>query len=161
MLFRSGKELAIRKKLLEDDNIDAVIGLPGNLFYSTGIPVCIIVLKKCRKNDKILFINASSDEHYEKGKRQNYLRDEDVNKIVDTYQFRKEESRYSRQVSLQEIKDNDYNLNITRYVSLAQEEKPIDLQEVHDKLVEIEAEIVKARDKHNEFLKELGLPPLV
>lgn len=161
VLFRGGKELAIRKKLLEDDNIDAVIGLPGNLFYSTGIPVCIIVLKKCRKNDKILFINASSDEHYEKGKRQNYLRDEDVNKIVDTYQFRKEESRYSRQVSLQEIKENEYNLNITRYVSLAQEEKPIDLQEVHDKLVEIEAEIVKARDKHNEFLKELGLPPLV
>ena len=161
VLFRGGKELAIRKKLLEDDNIDAVIGLPGNLFYSTGIPVCIIVLKKCRKNDKILFINASSDEHYEKGKRQNYLRDEDVNKIVDTYQFRKEESRYSRQVSLQEIKENDYNLNITRYVSLAQEEKPIDLQEVHEKLVEIEKEIVKARDKHNEFLKELGLPPLV
>ena len=161
VLFRGGKELAIRKKLLEDDNIDAVIGLPGNLFYSTGIPVCIIVLKKCRKNDKILFINASSDEHYEKGKRQNYLRDEDVNKIVETYQFRKEESRYSRQVSLQEIKENDYNLNITRYVSLAQEEKPIDLQEVHDKLVEIEKEIVKARDKHNEFLKELGLPPLV
>ncbi len=161
VLFRGGKELAIRKKLLEDDNIDAVIGLPGNLFYSTGIPVCIIVLKKCRKNDKILFINASSDEHYEKGKRQNYLRDEDVKKIVDTYQFRKEESRYSRQVSLQEIKENEYNLNITRYVSLAQEEKPIDLQEVHDKLVEIEAEIVKARDKHNEFLKELGLPPLV
>ena len=161
VLFRGGKELIIRKKLLEDDNIDAVIGLPGNLFYSTGIPVCILVLKKCRKNDKILFINASSDEHYEKGKRQNYLRDEDVNKIVDTYQFRKEESRYSRQVSLQEIKENDYNLNITRYVSLAQEEKPIDLQEVHDKLVEIEKEIVKARDKHNEFLKELGLPPLL
>lgn len=161
VLFRGGKELAIRKKLLEDDNIDAVIGLPGNLFYSTGIPVCIIVLKKCRKNDKILFINASSDEHYEKGKRQNYLRDEDVNKIVETYQFRKEELRYSRQVSLQEIKENDYNLNITRYVSLAQEEKPIDLQEVHDKLVEIEKEIVKARDKHNEFLKELGLPPLL
>ena len=161
VLFRGGKELAIRKKLLEDDNIDAVIGLPGNLFYSTGIPVCIIVLKKCRKNDKILFINASSDEHYEKGKRQNYLRDEDVNKIVDTYQFRKEESRYSRQVSLQEIKENDYNLNIPRYVSLAQEEKTIDLQDVHDKLVEIEKEIVKARDKHNEFLKELGLPPLV
>jgi type I restriction enzyme M protein len=161
VLFRSGKELAIRKKLLEDDNIDAVIGLPGNLFYSTGIPVCILVLKKCRKNEKILFINASSDEHYEKGKRQNYLRDKDVDDIVDTYQFRKEISRYSRQVSLQEIKENDYNLNITRYVSLAQEEKLIDLQEVHDKLVEIEKEIVKARDKHNEFLKELGLSPLV
>ncbi len=161
VLFRSGKEMAIRKKLLEDDNIDAVIGLPANLFYSTGIPVCILVLKKCRKNEKILFINASSDEHYEKGKRQNYLRDKDVDDIVETYQFRTEKPRYSRQVSLQEIKENDYNLNITRYVSLAQEEKPIDLQEVHDKLVEIEKEIVKARDTHNEFLKELGLPPLV
>lgn len=161
VLFRGGKELAIRKKLLEDDNIDAVIGLPSNLFYSTGIPVCILVLKKCRKNEKILFINASSDEHYEKGKRQNVLRDKDVNDIVETYQYRREISRYSRQVSLQEIKENDYNLNITRYVSLAQEEKQIDLQEVHDKLVEIEKEIVKARDKHNEFLKELGLPPLV
>ena len=161
VLFRGGKELAIRKKLLEDDNIDAVIGLPSNLFYSTGIPVCILVLKKCRKNEKILFINASSDEHYEKGKRQNVLRDKDVDDIVETYQYRREISRYSRQVSLQEIKENDYNLNITRYVSLAQEEKQIDLQEVHDKLVEIEKEIVKARDKHNEFLKELGLPPLV
>ena len=161
VLFRGGKELAIRKKLLEDDNIDAVIGLPANLFYSTGIPVCILVLKKCRKNEKILFINASSDEHYEKGKRQNYLRDNDVEDIVKTYQFRTDKPRYSRQVSLQEIKDNDYNLNITRYISLAQEEKTIDLQEVHDKLVEIEKEIIKARDKHNEFLKELGLPPLV
>ena len=161
VLFRGGKELAIRKKLLEDDNIDAVIGLPSNLFYSTGIPVCILVLKKCRKNEKILFINASSDEHYEKGKRQNVLRDKDVDDIVETYQYRREISRYSRQVSLQEIKENDYNLNITRYVSLAQEEKQIDLQEVHDKLVETEKEIVKARDKHNEFLKELGLPPLV
>lgn len=160
VLFRGGKELDIRKKLLEDDNIDAVIGLPANLFYSTGIPVCIIVLKKCRKHDKILFINASSDEHYEKGKRQNYLRDEDVEKIVDTYQFRKEESRYSRQVSLQEIKDNDYNLNITRYVSLAQEEKQIDLQEVHDKLVELEKEIVSAKAEHNKYLRELGLPEL-
>ena len=160
VLFRGGKELDIRKKLLEDDNIDAVIGLPANLFYSTSIPVCIIVLKKCRKHDKILFINASSDEHYEKGKRQNYLRDEDVEKIVDTYQFRKEESRYSRQVSLQEIKDNDYNLNITRYVSLAQEEKQIDLQEVHDKLVELEKEIVSAKAEHNKYLRELGLPEL-
>lgn len=160
VLFRGGKELDIRKKLLEDDNIDAVIGLPANLFYSTGIPVCIIVLKKCRKHDKILFINASSDEHYEKGKRQNYLRDEDVEKIVNTYQFRKEESRYSRQVSLQEIKDNDCNLNITRYVSLAQEEKQIDLQEVHDKLVELEKQIVSAKSEHNKYLRELGLPEL-
>ena len=160
VLFRGGKELAIRKKLLEDDNIDAVIGLPANLFYSTGIPVCIIVLKKCRKNDKILFINASSDEHYEKDKRQNKLRDEDVNKIIDTYQYRYEEPRYSRQVSLQEIKENDYNLNITRYVSLAKEEDPVDLLEVSKQLQSIEDKIEEARNKHNVFLNELGLPEL-
>ena len=161
VLFRGGKEYDIRKKLLKDDSIDAVIGLPANLFYSTGIPVCILVLKKCRKHDSILFINASSDEHYEKGKRQNRLREEDVTKIVDTYQFRKEEIRYSRRVTLQEIKDNDYNLNITRYVSLSQEEKQIDLFAVNKRLIEIEQDIDQARKKHNEFLKELGLPPLV
>lgn len=159
-LFRGGKEYDIRKKLLEDDNIDAVIGLPANLFYSTGIPVCILVLKKCRKSDKILFINASSEEHYEKGKRQNNLREEDVNLIVDTYQKRNAEPRYSRLVSMSEIKENDYNLNITRYVNLTQDEKPIDLQEVHDRLVVIENDIINARNRHNEFLKELGLPPI-
>ena len=160
VLFRGGKELAIRKKLLEDDNIDAVIGLPANLFYSTGIPVCIIVLKKCRKNDKILFINASSDEHYEKGKRQNYLRDEDVDKIVTRYQDREYEPRYSRQVSLQEIRDNDYNLNITRYVNLSKEEEEIDLYAVNRQLQDIEKKIIESRDRHNAFLRELGLPEL-
>lgn len=161
VLFRGGKEYEIRKKLLEDDYIDAVIGLPANLFYSTGIPVCVLVLKKCRKHEQILFINASSDEHYEKGKRQNKLRKEDVDLIVETYQNRREISRYSRPVSLSEIKENDFNLNITRYVNLSKEEEPIDLLEVNKKLVALEKEIQLARDKHNEFLKELGLPPLV
>lgn len=160
VLFRGGKELAIRKKLIEDDNIDAIIGLPTNLFYSTGIPVCLIVLKKCRKNDKILFINASSDEHYEKGKRQNYLRDEDVNKIVTTYQYRKEETRYSRQVSLQEIKKNEYNLNITRYVNLSKEEEQIDLLVINRELKKINMQIENARNRHNKFLRELGLPEI-
>jgi len=157
VLFRSGKEFDIRKKLLEDDNIDAVIGLPANLFYSTGIPVCILVLKKCRKNDKILFINASGEEHYEKGKRQNYLRDEDVDKIVETYQFRKEEPRYSRQVQLSEIKENDYNLNITRYVNLSKEEEQIDLTTVAKQLKECDRKIADAQEKFNGYLKELGL----
>lgn len=161
VLFRGGKEYEIRKKLLEDDYIDAVIGLPANLFYSTGIPVCILVLKKCRKHEQILFINASSEEHYEKGKRQNKLRKEDVNLIVETYQNRREISRYSRPVSLSEIKENDFNLNITRYVNLSKEEEPIDLLEVNKKLVALEKEIQQARDRHNEFLKELGLPPLI
>lgn len=160
VLFRGGKELDIRRKLLEDDNIDAVIGLPANLFYSTGIPVCIIVLKKCRKHDKILFINASGEEHYEKGKRQNNLREEDVDKIVETYQFRKEETRYSRQVSLQEIKDNDYNLNITRYVNLSVEEEPTDLQAVTKQLKECDEKILEARTRLNVYLRELGLEPL-
>ena len=158
VLFRGGKEETIRKKLLSDDNIDAVIGLPANLFYSTGIPVCILVLKKCRRTDDILFINASSEEHYEKGKRQNSLRPEDINKIVETYQFRREENRYSRKVYMREIKDNGYNLNISRYVNLSKEEEKIDLAEVHRQLVATEEKFETARQKHNEFLKELGLP---
>lgn len=157
VLFRGGKEETIRKKLLSDDNIDAVIGLPANLFYSTGIPVCILVLKKCRRTDDILFINASSEEHYEKGKRQNSLRPEDINKIVETYQFRREENRYSRKVYMREIKDNSYNLNISRYVNLSKEEEKIDLAEVHRQLVATKKKIESARQKHNEFLKELGL----
>lgn len=157
VLFRGGKEETIRKKLLSDDNIDAIIGLPANLFYSTGIPVCILVLKKCRRTNDILFINASSEEHYEKGKRQNSLRPEDINKIVETYQFRREENRYSRKVYMREIKDNGYNLNISRYVNLSKEEEKIDLAEVHRQLVATEEKIEAARQKHNDFLKELGL----
>ena len=157
VLFRGGKEELIRKKLLTDGNIDAVIGLPANLFYSTGIPVCILVLKKCKMNDDVLFINASSDENFKKGKRQNALRDSDVKKIVETYQYRKNIERYSRRVSMCEIKDNDYNLNISRYVSTAKEEAPIDLNEVHKKLVDIDIKIENARNRHNTFLKELGL----
>ena len=92
VLFRSGAEERIRTKLLKDNNIDAVIGLPANLFYSTGIPVCILVLKKCKKHNDVLFINAA--EHFEKGKRQNYLREgndgapDDIQKIIDAYRFR-------------------------------------------------------------------------
>lgn len=157
VLFRGGKEETIRKKLLSDDNIDAVIGLPANLFYSTGIPVCILVLKKCRRTDDILFINASSEEHYKKGKRQNSLRPEDINKIVKTYQFRIEENRYARKVYMREIKENGYNLNISRYVNLSKEEEKIDLSEVHRQLVATEKKIEATRQKHNDFLKELGL----
>lgn len=160
VLFRGGKEEVIRKELIKRDYIDAIIGLPSNLFYSTGIPVCVIVLKKCRKNDRILFINASSDEHYGKGKRQNYLRDEDVDAIIDAYKSRTTMPRYAREVSLSEIKENGYNLNITRYVNLSKEEEPVDLAAVHGRLDEIEKEIEAARSKHNKFLAELGLPLL-
>ncbi|MCE5276518.1 MAG: type I restriction-modification system subunit M [Planctomycetaceae bacterium] len=158
VLFRGGAEERIRTKLLDDGHIDTVIGLPANLFYSTGIPVCILVLKKCKKPDDVLFINAS--EHFQKGKRQNQLTEEDINKIIETYQFRKKEKRYSRRVGMKEIVANDYNLNISRYVSTAQQEQEIDLAATHDELVEIEKAIQAAKTKHNGYLKELGLPPL-
>ena len=161
VLFRGGKEEVIRKELIIKDYIDAIIGLPANLFYSTGIPVCIIVLKKCRKNDKILFINASSEENYEKGKRQNYLREEDVEKIIEAYNSRATISRYAREVSLSEIKENGYNLNITRYVNLSKDEEAVDLAAVQAKLVDIEKEITTARDEHNKFLRELGLKEIM
>jgi type I restriction enzyme M protein len=108
VLFRGGAEERIRTKLLTDGHIDTVIGLPSNLFYSTGIPVCILVLKKCKKPDDVLFINAS--EHFKKGKRQNRLRDEDIEKVISTYQFRKEEDRYSKRIPMERIREEGYNL---------------------------------------------------
>ena len=161
VLFRGGKEEVIRKELIKKDYIDAIIGLPANLFYSTGIPVCIIVLKKCRKNDKILFINASSEEHYEKGKRQNYLREVDVEKIIEAYKSRATIGRYAREVSLSEIKENGYNLNITRYVNLSKDEEVVDLNAIHNQLKETELAIIRAREEHNSFLAELGLPQII
>lgn len=161
VLFRGGKEEFIRKELLKKDYIDSIIGLPANLFYSTGIPVCVIVLKKCRKNDKILFINASSEEHYEKGKRQNFLREKDIEDIIEAYKNRETISRYAREVPLSEIKDNGYNLNISRYINLSKDEEIIDLNKVNERLTEIEKEIIKARDEHNHYLEELGLPKLL
>lgn len=159
VLFRGGSEERIRTKLLKDGHIDTVIGLPSNLFYSTGIPVCILVLKKCKQPDDVLFINAT--EHFIKSKRQNQLTDENIAKIIETYQFRKEEPRYARRVEMEEIEKNGYNLNISRYISTASAETEIDLQTVNTELVTLEKDIQAARDKHNAFLKELGLPPLV
>ncbi|HNQ93579.1 MAG TPA: type I restriction-modification system subunit M [Anaerolineales bacterium] len=158
VLFRGGAEERIRTKLLKDNHIDTVIGLPANLFYSTGIPVCILILKKCKKYDDVLFINAS--EHFEKGKRQNQLLPEHIEKIINTYKDRTDEDRYSRRVSMEEIEKNNYNLNISRYVSTATEEEEIDLAAVHGQLKALEERISDAKKKHNEFLKELGLPPL-
>ena len=155
VLFRGGAEERIRTKLLKDGHIDTVIGLPANLFYSTGIPVCILVLKKCKKPDDVLFINAA--EHFAKGKRQNQLTDEHIAKIIQTYQFREEEARYSRRVGMAEIEKNDFNLNISRYISTAVGEAEIDLEATHRELVDIEEAITAARDKHNAFLRELGL----
>lgn len=158
VLFRGGAEARIREKLLKDGHIDTVIGLPANLFFSTGIPVCILVLKKCKKPDDVLFINAS--EHFEKGKRQNKLLLGHIEKIINTYQYRTETDRYSRRVDMDEIEKNNFNLNISRYVSTAKPEPKIDLKETNEKLVSLEKDIIAAKNKHNQFLNELGLPPL-
>ncbi|WP_429185504.1 type I restriction-modification system subunit M [Aeromonas veronii] len=167
VLFRGGAEARIRTKLIKDGHIDTIIGLPANLFFSTGIPVCILVLKKCKKPDDVLFINAS--ECYDKGKRQNRLLRTDemlngdighIEKIIDTYQFRKEEARYSRRVSMEEIEKNDFNLNISRYVSTTEAEEEIKLAVVHADLLAVERKITEAKLRHNEYLKELGLPLL-
>lgn len=161
VLFRGGAEEKIRKKLLKDGNIDAIIGLPPNLFFSTGIPVCILVLKKCKKFEDVLFINASDKKYYEKGKRQNILLPSHIDKIIETYQYRKEDDKtYSRRVSMKEIEKNNFNLNISRYVSNIEEEELIDLIQVNKNLSLIEDKIILAKNKHNEFLKELGLPEL-
>ena len=158
VLFRGGVEERIRTKLLKEGHIDTVIGLPANLFYSTGIPVCIVVLKKCKRTDDILFINAS--EHFEKGRRQNSLRDKDIERIVETYKYRAEGERYARRVQMAEIEANGYNLNISRYVSTTVEEKRIDLSEVHRQLAENKAALAEAEAVHNAFLRELGLKEL-
>ena len=158
VLFRSGVESRIRTKLLKDGHIDTVIGLPANLFFSTGIPVCILVLKKCKKPDDVLFINAS--EHFEKGRRQNLLLPEHIDKIVETYQYRKEEERYARRVSMEEIEKNDFNINISRYVRTSEGEAEIDLAAVNTRLGDIEKRIAESAKTHNQYLKELGLPPV-
>jgi len=159
VLFRGGAEAKIRRKLLEDGHIDTVIGLPANLFYSTGMPVCILVLKKCKKHDDVLFINAA--EHFEKGKRQNSLSDAHIAKISAAYRERPEHvERYARRVRMDEIKRNDFNLNISRYVSTAKPETPVDLSATHTELVETTKQVRQSTAKHNAFLKELGLSPL-
>lgn len=158
VLFRGGAEERIRTKLLKDGHIDTVIGLPASLFFSTGIPVCILVLKKCKKPDDVLFINAA--KHFEPGKRQNQLLPEHIDKILDTYQHRREEDRYSMRVSMERIAKEGYNLNISRYVSTAEAEDEVDITAVNLELVSLEQKIDAATKRHNEFLKELGLPEL-
>ena len=157
VLFRGASEGAIRKYLIEDRNVlDAVIGLPANIFYGTSIPTVILVFKKCREHgDNILFIDASNE--FEKGKNQNNLTNNHVEKIVNTYVNRETIDKYSYVASMDEIKENDYNLNIPRYVDTFEEEEPIDLQVVSDKIKSIDEEIVAIDEKLAVYLKELGL----
>ena len=157
VLFRGNAEGVIRRFLIEKKNyIDAVIGLPANIFYGTSIPTCILVLKKCRKDDDaILFIDASKE--FEKVKTQNKLREQHIAKIVETYRDRKEIDKYSHLASLKEIADNDYNLNIPRYVDTFEEEEPIDIKTVMAEIKSLEAERAELDKEIEVYLKELGI----
>jgi type I restriction enzyme M protein len=157
VLFRGAAEGHIRKFLIKEKNyLDAVIGLPANLFYGTGIPTCILVFKKCREKDSdIMFIDASNE--FEKVKTQNVLKDEHVNKIINAYKNREEIDKYSRPVELTEVKENDYNLNIPRYVDTFEDEEEVDLEEVATKIIEIDKEMAKVDEEIKKFCLELGI----
>jgi len=156
VLFRGGAEEKIRRAIIEKFNyLDAVIGLAPNLFYGTSIPACILVFKKCREKDDILFIDAS--KLYEKGKNQNYLKDEHIKQIIETYQDRKEIDKFSHLASLEEIKENDFNLNIPRYVDTFEEEEPIDINEVAKEIKALETKEKEINKKIAEFCKELNI----
>jgi type I restriction enzyme M protein len=156
-LFRSGAEGVIRKYIIEKQNyLDAVIGLPSNLFYGTSIPATVLVFRKCRQSDQdILFIDASRE--FEKEKNQNKLTDAHVDKIFDTYFNRTEIDKYSHKATLAEIAENDYNLNIPRYVDTFEAEEEIDINEVAQKLQKLKSEELNLQAKLSEFCKELNI----
>ena len=161
VLFRGAAEGHIRRYLIEDCNwLDAVIGLPANIFYGTSIPTCILVLKKQRQNlNDILFIDASGEENFKKVGNHNQLRSKDIERIVSTYRARdvKGVDKYSHVAELSEIAENDYNLNIPRYVDTFEEEEPIDLTKLSEKLVALEKEIGKTEKVIAGFCKELEI----
>ena len=157
VLFRGAAEGHIRKFLIKDRNyLDAVIGLPANIFYGTSIPTCILVFKKCRKaDDNILFINAS--RQFGKVGNQNQLREEDVDEITNTYRQRLVTPKYSYTATLDEIEDNDYNLNIPRYVDTFEAENAINLSEIVDKLNAVDNEIKAIDEVIAGFANDLGI----
>lgn len=157
VLFRGAAEAAIRRYLIEEKNyLDTVIGLPANIFYGTSIPTCILVFKKCRENDdSILFIDASNE--FEKAKNQNHLSDENVEKIITTFQSRESIDKYSYSATSEDIQKNDYNLNIPRYVDSFEEEEPIDLRLVAKQLEVIDERIDEVDRELEKYFKELGM----
>ena len=157
VLFRGAAEEVIRTKIIKDYNLlDAVIGLPANLFFGTSIPTCILVMKKCRNNsDNVVFIDAS--KYFENGKNQNYLREEDIQRILDAYKERKDIDKFMRVASLEEIKENEFNLNIPRYVDTFEEEEPIDIHAVMSEIKELESKRDELDKEIERYLKELGL----
>ena len=162
VLFRGAAEGRIRQKVIEENLLDAVIGLPENLFYGTSIPACILVFKKNRPNTDVLFIDASKKDEdgnprYIKASNQNELAPEHIDAIVEAYQSLVNQRREFFHVTLDEIKENEYNLNIPRYVDTFEEEAPIDLQQVQSNIARLKTEIAEAEKQMDTYLKELGL----
>jgi len=157
ILFRGGAEAAIRKGLLEEDVVEAIIGLPSNLFYGTGIPASIVILNRSKaleKKEQVLFINGAGD--FEPGKNQNVLRDKDIEKLVSAYYTWDNQEKYCRVVDIKEIRENDYNLNIARYIDSAEEEEQIDVGVAVAELRQLEEERKEIETTMYGFLKELG-----
>ena len=154
VLFRGAAEGKIRAKLVEENLLDVIIGLPEKLFYGTGIPAVILVFRKRKSDDKILFIDASRD--YSSDKKQNVLRREDIDKIIATCKARQSVDRYAYLASLEEVRNNDYNLNIPRYVDTFEEEPEIDMQAVLAERVSLKAELEHLEKEMEQHLKELG-----
>ena len=157
VLFRGASEGKIRKQIIDLNLLDAVIGLPENLFFGTGIPAAILILKKNRTKKEVLFIDASREGHYEKDKNQNKLREEDLREIEKVYNNYETIDKYSYVATLDEIKENDYNLNIPRYVDTFEEEEMVDMEEVAENIVNIKAELQEVEEEMAKCLKELGL----
>jgi len=157
VLFRGAAEGHIRKYLIEEKNyLDAVIGLPANIFYGTSIPTCILVFKKCRENpENIIFIDASRE--FDKAKTQNVLRQQDIDKIINTYRKREAIEKYSYVATLEEIAENDYNLNIPRYVDTFEEEESIDINAVAKEIQELDKQITDTDKSIAAFCKELNI----
>ena len=166
-LFRGSSEGHIRKQLIDENLLEAVIGLPANLFFGTGIPACILIFNRAKgKNKDVLFIDASSQ--FEAGKNQNRLRDSDIEKILNTYlEFKGGdpldsaegvviENKYAYRATLKEIQENDYNLNIPRYVDTFEEEEPVDIAATQQSIAEIKKDLASIEQKMESYLKELG-----
>lgn len=154
VLFRGASEGKIRRKLIDENLLDAVIGLPEKLFYGTGIPAAILIFKKNRQNGNVIFIDASRE--YKDGKNQNFLTDEHIQKIVATCNNRENVDKYAYLAAHGEIKENDYNLNITRYVDTFEEEEEIDLMAVRKERTALKAQLAALEVQMDQYLVELG-----
>ena len=154
-LFRGGSEGLIRQRFIEENLLDGVIGLPANLFFGVGIPAALMFFRRGKKGDKVFFIDASRE--YAEGKNQNKLRPEDLEKIVRTWRARQDVPKYAHLASLEQLKSNDCNLNISLYVDTFEDEAPVDLDAVKKEISKIELELANTRTHLAKALQELGI----